>query len=236
MSKGKYVIAGFKVEMSPIFDLTRKRAEKYLSSFDGDADIVIDCALENIQKVASVKNLDPQTCEYLLTGVYFNHKLLSLGGFTFHASAIVYDGKAYLFTADSGVGKSTHTELWLKYAPDSFLLNDDKPIITQKDGVFYASGSPWSGKNDISENLTVPLGGIAFLERAETPFIETASTLFAVRGIIKQTKLPSDKKLNDYLTSTIDKLLTAVPTYEFGCDISKEAFITSFEGMTGQKI
>ena len=30
----------------------------------------------------------------------------------FHGSVIAVDGKAYLFTAKSGTGKSTHTRLW----------------------------------------------------------------------------------------------------------------------------
>lgn len=32
--------------------------------------------------------------------------------FLFHCSAVALDGQAYLFTAPSGTGKSTHTRLW----------------------------------------------------------------------------------------------------------------------------
>ena len=47
-----------------------------------------------------------------------------------HSSAVVADGKAYLFTADSGTGKSTHTQLWPRMFGDrAYILNDDKPAL-----------------------------------------------------------------------------------------------------------
>lgn len=36
----------------------------------------------------------------------------SSGGFYLHSSAVELDGRAYLFSGKSGVGKSTHTRLW----------------------------------------------------------------------------------------------------------------------------
>lgn len=50
-----------------------------------------------------------------------------------HGSAIAVDGKAYLFTAPSGTGKSTHTRMWREYFKDrAVMVNDDKPLNKQK--------------------------------------------------------------------------------------------------------
>ena len=44
-----------------------------------------------------------------------------------HSAAIIYDDKAYLFSAPSGTGKSTHANLW-KDEYDCEILNGDVAI------------------------------------------------------------------------------------------------------------
>ena len=46
-----------------------------------------------------------------------------------HGAVIRYKGKAYLFTAPSGTGKTTHIRQWLKKAEGTFVVNGDKPLI-----------------------------------------------------------------------------------------------------------
>ena len=80
-------------------------------------------------------------------GEAFYARLLQYDGMLLHASCVEKDGKAYLFSAKSGTGKSTHTHLWLRAFPDSRIINDDKPAVRRMDGTFYACGTPFSGKN-----------------------------------------------------------------------------------------
>lgn len=48
----------------------------------------------------------------------------------FHSSVVAVDGHAYVFTAPSGTGKSTHTSLWRKVFKDrAVMINDDKPLF-----------------------------------------------------------------------------------------------------------
>lgn len=50
--------------------------------------------------------------------------------FLFHCSAVAVDGRAYLFTAPSGTGKSTHTRLWREvFGERAVMVNDDKPLL-----------------------------------------------------------------------------------------------------------
>ncbi len=233
--KANYLIGGFKVEMVSHFDMTAKRAEKYRFDFCGEPDIIIDPTLERIEKLKNLKEIESmELSEYLLTGVYFNHYVLPLGAFTLHSSAVHYNGKGYLFSAECGTGKSTHTKLWVDNLKDAAILNDDKPFIHQKNGKFVVSGTPWSGKHDLSDNETVELGGIAFLERAEKPFIEKSDSLFAINNLIYHIGLPSEKETSDCFTKTLDLLVRSVPIFRFGCDISVDSLKVSFEAMTGE--
>ena len=57
-------------------------------------------------------------------------KMIDYNTILFHGSVIAVDGEAYLFTAKSGTGKSTHTRLWRKYlGKKAVMVNDDKPLL-----------------------------------------------------------------------------------------------------------
>ena len=98
--------------------------------------------------------------------IMWSQAVLSRGGISVHASAVVLGGMAYLFLGKSGTGKSTHSELWLRNFRDAWLLNDDNPAIRIIDGKAYAYGTPWSGKKPVYIDKKVPLGGIVRLEQS----------------------------------------------------------------------
>ena len=151
-----------------------------------------------------------------------------------HASCVEYEGKAYLFSARSGTGKSTHTHLWLKYMPGSRIINDDKPAIRCIDGVYYAYGTPWSGKTDESVNTGVPIAGIAFLSRGENN-INRISGIKALKLFMEQTVRPRDKNLMEDMLVVLNNVLTDIPIYELYCDMSEDAVKTAYLGMNAVK-
>lgn len=51
------------------------------------------------------------------------------GTLELHASMVSNAGRAFLFMAKSGTGKSTHSSLWLEHVPGSELMNDDNPVV-----------------------------------------------------------------------------------------------------------
>ena len=65
--------------------------------------------------------------------------------FLFHCAALEFDGKAYLFSAPSGTGKSTHLGLWRKNLKDRIsIINGDAhqaPAITDSAGYQHTPGS-----------------------------------------------------------------------------------------------
>ena len=94
--------------------------------------------------------------------------LLSSGRVILHAAAMLWQGKAYLFSADSGTGKSTQLRRWLQlYGHEVKIINGDKPILhSEGNGRFTVHSSPWKGKEEWGEDtLSAPLGGIILLKQ-----------------------------------------------------------------------
>ena len=99
--------------------------------------------------------------------IAFSQALLREDGIGIHASAICYEGEAYLFLGTSGTGKSTHAALWIANIPGSELINDDNPVIrvVPEQGAFVY-GTPWSGKTPCYRNVCYPLAAITRLQQA----------------------------------------------------------------------
>lgn len=170
--------------------------------------------------------------EYLATGACFYKNLLDYNGMMLHASAVVIDGKAYLFSADSGVGKSTHAELWLSvFGERAYILNDDKPALRLIDNKWYAFGTPWSGKYDISVNTGVELGGISMIERGITNEITVHDKREAVIQIYKQINKPKSAQNRLKLLELLDQLIEQVPIWKLKCNTDVEAATLAYNTM-----
>lgn len=229
-----YDIAGLKVKMEQ-GGRTKRQAEKYLSPNQDEnqkVDISISVDEKRINEaIEKHPELNESDWEYMLCGSDFYKGLIDYSGMLLHASCVVVDGYAYIFSADSGTGKSTHTNLWLKLFKGSYILNDDKPALRIIDNVVYACGTPFSGKYDISTPKLVPLAGICFLERSENNWIEKADIKDSVFKIFSQTvrNLPMDKM--NKLFDVLEEIFKKVPLYNMGCNMEDEAAKLSFDTM-----
>lgn len=221
-----YKIAELTVNLENKGKTLEKQGKEYLTSKSETADIAIALTDDFIkEKQKENPHLTIDECEYIWTGSQFYHKLLDFNGFMLHASAVAMNNKAYLFSAKSGTGKSTHTELWQRYFGEdrALIINDDKPAICFIDNQFYVYGTPWSGKSDKNIDIKVPLHSIIFIEQAKENWINKIDTRQAIKLILEQTLRPKDVEKMDGLLVLLDKLLKTIPIYKMGCDISKNA-------------
>ena len=160
--------------------------------------------------------------EYMASGAVFARKLLHCDGFQIHASSVILEGKAYLFSAPSGTGKSTHTEKWVRLFNARY-LNDDKPALRLVDDRWMAYGTPWSGKHDLSRPEKVPLGAIAFLRRGTENKIERLQPQDAIPYFISQLLRVIPASLMEQQLSLLDRLLRDIPVYLLYCRNDDEA-------------
>ena len=225
-----YKVAGLTVQMDS-FGRTVEQARPYQIEPVENPDIVIRSRWPELKEKHPY--FSDSDGEYLSTGTCFYRLLLEHGGFMLHSSCVVADGRAYLFSADSGTGKSTHTALWLKMFGDrAFILNDDKPALRVEEGVWYAYGTPWSGKHDISVNTRVPVAGIAMIERAEFNAIEPFGGAEAIAAVLKQANRPKAMEYRVRLMELLDRLFRQVPVWKLRCNMEMEAARISFEAMS----
>lgn len=228
-----YKIAGLTVVMDS-YGRTEKQAIPYLAEMVTVPDIRV------VSYKDRMKEIDPRLtdddAEYLGTGAGFYLELLKFDGFQLHSSAVVVDGRAYLFSAHSGTGKSTHTGLWMKMLGEkAYILNDDKPALRLIDGTWFAFGTPWSGKHDISVNTGVPVAGICMLERGEQNQIVRFAGKEAIFEVFVQTNRPKSAANRIKLLELLDKLFIDVPVWKLKCNMEPEAAIVSYEAMSGEK-
>lgn len=148
-----------------------------------------------------------------------------LGTLELHASMTGNSGKAFLFLARSGTGKSTHSSLWLEHIPGSELMNDDNPIVrVWPDGRIIAYGSPWSGKTPCYRNVEAPAGAFVRIRRSPENKITALGLLEAYALIYSSCSgFKADRKIADGLHSTIEKIVTTVPCYVLDCRPDEEA-------------
>lgn len=187
----------------------------YLSENDGTVvpDVVIDKEKFDYSRYVSLSKED---MAYLEAGRQFNSRLLDFHGCYLHASAIELEGQVFLFSGHSGVGKSTHTALWQSvFGEKAHIINDDKPALRKVDDVWYAYGTPFSGKNHINMNIKAPLCGICFLKQGEENRIRRLSSFEAAQKLLAQTfyKFKQTERLDDML-ALIEEIIADIPIFE----------------------
>lgn len=91
-----------------------------------------------------------------------------------HSASVLYEGKAWLFSASSGTGKSTHAGLWhsLLQTP---VLNGDLNLLAIENGQALIHGIPWCGSSGLTDTATHSLGGIILLRQSPKNYIEQLS-------------------------------------------------------------
>ena len=151
----------------------------------------------------------------------------------FHGSTIAVDARAYLFTAKSGTGKSTHTRLWREvFGSRAVMVNDDKPFLRITEEGVLACGSPCSGKHGLDANITVPLQGICVLERGKENRIRRADREEVMARLLHEAYCPLDPGKKEKFLVLVEKLAEKAPLWHMECNKDAQAAQVAFEAMS----
>lgn len=171
-----------------------------------------------------------------LKAMELEHLLTRRNALLFHASFIAVDGKAILFTAPSGVGKSTQADLWCRHR-NARLINGDRAGIRWQDGEAWACGLPLAGSSDVRRNETLPLAAIVCLSQAPR---NTLTRLTGVRGFRQIwegcTVHPWDRTEMEQATRTVVQILGHVPVYALACTPDASAVEVLYQQLIKEKV
>ena len=155
------------------------------------------------------------------------------GFFAIHSASILYRDQVWLFSGHSGMGKSTHTNLW-KEQFGTEIINGDLNLIGWSNGeqtnigqsvdkpgskghpIVY--GMPWCGTSGIASTKSYPLGGIVLLGRSDNDHFESLTNDQKIVRVMQRMISPvwKEEMLNQNLTCA-EKLAKQIPIFYFLC-------------------
>lgn len=196
------------------------------TSFDNEIKLSAE-DIENEYKICPEENANQLKGRALLRKIC-TLLLESYNGMFLHCAAIKYKGKAYLFTAPSGTGKTTHISLWKKHLGDDVqIINGDKPLLRKNGNEIIVYGSPWQGKENYGCNTNAPLGGIFLIHRAKENSIARASVKESLLFLLSQTVRPNEKESLIKLLNILEFTVKNIPVYNLYCNMDKQAMETA---------
>lgn len=236
-----YLLAEVPVQITSIYDEVQQMCTPYATTMEPQilvtttpAEIEEEGRLSDLQRQA--EGLPPYQfpMPYLETLTVYRKIALSMmerGVLLMHGSVIAVDGQAYLFTALSGTGKSTHVRLWRRlFGERAVMVNDDKPLIrVAPHPIVY--GTPWDGKHHLSNNIACPLRAIVFLERGQENEIHEVDARWMFPVLMQQTFRTEDPMVSMRSMQLLSVLAEHVKFYDLHCNMEPQAAQVAYDGM-----
>ncbi len=143
-----------------------------------------------------------------------------------HCCYIRCDGEAILFSAPSGVGKSTQGGLWEQYR-GAETINGDRCLLQKADGRWMACPWPVCGSSGICRLESAPVKAIAMLSQSPVDTVSRLSPFQAFSQLYPQiTTNQWNAEAAEQTMALLEDLLETVPVYHQACTISQTAVDT----------
>lgn len=165
-----------------------------------DTALLPDITVANLFVSARVANLLPA------------HKACLL-----HASYVLHEGKAILFSAPSGTGKSTQARFWAQER-GSTIINEDR-VLLFKEGDRWVAGGTWAtGSAGLTANVTAPIRAIVLLGQGKENRVMASRPSQSLARIMPQCSYDEkDGKSIDHMFSLLMDMIASVPVYAYEC-------------------
>lgn len=227
--KNVYLIAGvpFQIEYKSkstehlLKDYTCNLEPKHVLNLPSESELDFESKIGNITDYNKLENV--AILRKISTILLKEHSTVLL-----HSSAVLYNDSAYLFSAPSGTGKSTHVNNLKTILGDSLInINDDKPFVKFSENEILVYGSPWCGKHNIGANINANLKSIIFIARSNENKVEKLEPNLAVKQLLRQCFTLHNKEDLTTLLALISKLVSSAKFYTLYCTKELDsAFVT----------
>ena len=235
-------LAGINVAVASLFDEVFDFCRDYLTDAPADISVSVTPDDINYEKIVNIREAQIEGIpvveypdSYLETLAVYRKivtKMLDFDTFLMHGAVVAVGDKAWLFTAPSGTGKTTHINLWLNNIPGSYVVNGDKPLIHIGDEC-TVFGTPWAGKEGMNQNIGVKLCGIVILNRGAENRIEKIPMTQILPTLIQQSYRPNNKLELEKTLSLLSRLGKKIPMYQLYCNMDPEAALVAYNVLSG---
>lgn len=220
------------------FDVTQNEQKVYARYHKQDYYMVDAIVYENQYRKATlffsgysrINNDNRSDIQFIIMAYQremFFFALLSFGGISIHSASIIYGTYGIIFSALSGTGKSTHTNLWNRYYGTP-ILDGDVTVCRVINGVPYIYGLPWSGSSGLYQNKRVPLKAVVFLSQGKVNKVQDLSKIELFKYWLARSF--ASRWFSDIVqkeTVIIQEIVSlGVLGFTLSCDISKDAVDT----------
>ena len=222
-------LAGLRIGIDNQYDFS-PRVREWMGY--GKPQFVVRVSEVELEREDGGRGLPKEYLEFICVYRQIAEHLPDYDAFVFHGGAVAKDGLAYLFTAPSGTGKTTHLIGWkIQYGWEAWFLNGDKPILRKSSGGFVVCGTPWRGKEELGVNAILPIQGICMLHRGEENRISRAKPEEMIRFLSRQVYFPKDPARMEKMLSLLDECCRTVPVWDLYCTVGRHAAECAYEAM-----
>ena len=235
-------LAGKNIAVSSLYDEVYDFCHDYLTDVPADISVSVTPEDINYEKIVNIREAQIEGIpavdypdSYLETLAVYRKivtKLLDFDTYLMHGAVVAVGDKAWLFTAPSGTGKTTHINLWLNNIPGSYVVNGDKPLIHIGDEC-TVYGTPWAGKEGMNRNVGVKLCGIVILNRGLENQIKKVPMTQILPVLIQQSYRPKEKTELEKTLSLLGRLGKKIPMYLLYCNMDPEAAFVAYNVLNG---
>lgn len=233
-----YLLADFVVNIENKYNYLSRQCAQYEYCGSAPADFTIRVTDEDIcrERLASVGvEYSPGYLESVCAYRKLAMQLPLYDAMLLHASIIDCNGRGIGFLARSGVGKTTHTRLWKQVFDENVrIINGDKPIIRFFNGVPFAYGTPWAGKEGLQCRDRVRLTDLCFIERSRENAVYQVDPLAYFNALMVQVLHPSEPEAAEKTLTLLDQLLSGCRFWVIKCNMSEEAAQIAHHAIMGE--
>ena len=155
--------------------------------------------------------------------LHLEAQLLLTNSLMLHCCYTQFEGKALLFTAPSGTGKTTHAEIWQRVF-GSEIVNGDQGLLQQRKDGWDACGFPLSGSADECFNKSFPIKAIVIIRQSPDNYIEELSISQKLSLIYSECTVNKwNQKRISYTLDLLVDLIQKVPVIMLHCNMKDDA-------------
>lgn len=155
--------------------------------------------------------------------IAWEHIMMKESRLLFHSCCVDFSYGGILFSGDSGIGKSTQGDLWVKYEK-ARIINGDRPIVYKDGNAWFAYGSPYAGSSHVYLNERCKIKAIVMLQQSSENTIRKISGIEAFQKLYAQMVVNVwNREFVDKIVSLVEMMIQDIPIYELSCTPDRRA-------------